>query len=61
LAIDEEATNFGFSGSCHDMAQFAADGVNRFIVGWWGGRRFGGVTGGGAEVVILSHMAACLG
>jgi hypothetical protein len=61
LAVDKEASDFGFSGQCHDVAKLVTDGMGWAIWRWSCRWRFGWVTGVRAEVVMAADATSSLG
>ncbi len=61
LAVNEEASNFGFGGRCHDVAKLVANGMDGAVGRWICGRRFCRVTGVRAEIVMAVNATASFG
>ena len=61
LAVDEEGSNFGFSGGGHDVAKDVACSVDGAVVGRWLNRRFLWISRFVAEVEVASSATARFG
>ena len=61
LAVNEEASDLGFCGRCHDVAKLVANGMDGAVGRWICGRRFCRVTGVRAEIVMAADSTASFG